>query len=80
MVRAGHRPEHELLVVDLDGRIHRILVVRVVAAFLIQLKLRDIRRIDVEVAALDLLVGDKTLELAPHDRALRRKKGKSLAD
>ena len=80
MVRAGHRPEHELLVVYLNRRVHRVLEVRIVPALFIQIELGDVRRIDVEIPAPQLFVNDKTLKLAAHHRALRCEEREAFTD
>ena len=72
MMRAGHRPQHKFFLVDLDRRVHRIFIVRIVAALYIEVELRDVRRVDVEIAALEFLIYDEALKLAayrPHDAA-----------
>src|SRR3989344_3237580 len=80
MVRAGHRPQHELLIVYLDRRIHRVSIVGVVARLFIQIELCDLRRIHVLIPTPRLFVDDKTLELTPYDRSLRGEQGQAFAD
>ena len=80
MMRAGHRSEHELLVVNHDRRVHAVFVVGVVAALPVEIELRDIGGNHVLVAAAHLLVNDPALELAAHGGTFWEPEGETLAD
>jgi len=77
---AVHRPEHQLLVLQLHGREHVVLEVGPVAGEFVEVALGEVRREDVLVARLALEVEDELLELAPDDRALGQPEREARAD
>ena len=81
VVRAVHRAELELLAVfEMYRRVHRVVVELPVAALLVQVELRQVRRDDVLVAAPQLFVDDPALELAPDGRAVGQPDDLAQAD
>ena len=71
MERAVHRLQLVLHALDVDGRVHVGLVVLGVPAGLPQLDVRDVRRVDEVVAALEVLVAPVVLDLLADEPALR---------
>ena len=76
---AGFGALLEVAIVD-DGAELRLLVVREVAAGLVEFELADVRREDLRVALLAQLFADEVLQLLTHDRALGHPEDEALAD
>jgi hypothetical protein len=80
MVRASHGAKHELLLINLYRSVHRILIVRIVARFFIEIELGDVRSADVLVATTYFFIDNKALKLAPNSGALWKPEGEPFAD
>ena len=81
VVRAAHRPQHEVFVLaQRHRREHAVLVVLPVARLDVQFLLRRVRGVDVLVAGLPLVVGDEGFEQPADGRALGQQHGEAGAE
>jgi hypothetical protein len=69
VMRAVHRTQVEVLTLDIDGRIHVVLVVRQVPRAVVEVFLGDLRGRDAYIAVPLLLKGEE-LELLAYHHAL----------
>src|SRR3989344_4016131 len=80
MVRARHGTEHEQLTIYVNGRIHGVLVVRVVTALFVEVYFGDVGRRHMLVAAPYFLVNDKASQHSAERRAFRGPERQPFAD
>ena len=80
MVRAVHRAQDKLFAVDLHHREHAFAVMLPVAGDLIEFGFSQHRRVDMLIPAVELQVGDISLQNSADRRALRQPEREAGAD
>src|SRR5690242_11006950 len=80
MMRAIHRLQVEFLALDIERRVHVLLVVVDVMRADVERFLRDLWRGDALVALAALLVDRKKFQLLPYDHALRHPERQTRSD